>query len=66
LNNYLRCPISFYYENVLRIPIAKSEHACFGTAVLYALKRQFENLREEGGQPDKDLLVPDFERSMKR
>ncbi len=65
LNSYLRCPISFYYENLLRVPSAKNETACFGTAVHYALQRQFERIRE-GAQPDKTVLVNDFERSMKR
>ncbi|WP_439882338.1 ATP-dependent helicase [Pontibacter sp. MBLB2868] len=65
-NKYLRCPISFYYEDVLRVPMAKNEHACFGTAVHDALQRQLEYIRETGSEPNKEVLLHDFERSMKR
>ncbi len=37
LNNYLRCPRLFFYQNLLRVPAAKTKHACFGTAVHGAL-----------------------------
>jgi DNA helicase-2/ATP-dependent DNA helicase PcrA len=38
LNKYLRCPISFYYENILKIPAAKNRAMTFGTAVHDALE----------------------------
>ncbi len=39
LNRYLRCPIAFYYEDILRIPGAMSEAAAFGVAMHGALQQ---------------------------
>ena len=38
LNRYLRCPLAFYYEDLLNIPAATSEAAAFGTAMHGALQ----------------------------
>jgi len=40
LNRYLRCPLAFYYEDVLKVPAATSEAAAFGN-VLHASLQQF-------------------------
>jgi DNA helicase-2/ATP-dependent DNA helicase PcrA len=39
LNTYLYCPLSFYYEYVLRIPHTVSQQALFGTALHEALQK---------------------------
>ncbi len=44
LNKYLRCPLVFYYENVLRVPVLASEAAYFGIAMHDALCRGFEKM----------------------
>ena len=44
MNQYLRCPVSFYYENVLRVPVVQSEAASYGTAMHNALQRLFERM----------------------
>ncbi|MDW8228952.1 MAG: ATP-dependent DNA helicase [Saprospiraceae bacterium] len=41
LNRYLRCPLAFYYEDILKIPAATSEAAAFGLAMHRALQRFF-------------------------
>ncbi len=41
LNSYLQCPLSFYYEYVLRIPTLSSPAAAYGTAIHNALHRLF-------------------------
>jgi DNA helicase-2/ATP-dependent DNA helicase PcrA len=41
LNNYLKCPWNYYYNNLLRIPQAKDKHASYGTAVHNALRDLF-------------------------
>jgi DNA helicase-2/ATP-dependent DNA helicase PcrA len=33
LNRYLRCPLAFYYEDLLKVPGVTSEAAAFGTAM---------------------------------
>ncbi len=39
LNRYLRCPLAFYYEDLLKIPTATSEPAAFSLAVHRTLQR---------------------------
>jgi ATP-dependent DNA helicase UvrD/PcrA len=45
LNRYLKCPLSFYYEDVLKIPSVQSEAASFGIAMHDALRRLFDKMR---------------------
>lgn len=44
LNLYLRCPLAFYYEKILRAPVAWSEAAGYGAAVHNTLQRVFEQM----------------------
>ena len=46
LNSYLRCPVAFFYQNILRVPSAKGESSTFGTAVHYALDGLYKNLAD--------------------
>lgn len=50
LNNYLDCPLSFYYKNLIRIPTGKSESLEFGSAVHFALQRLFEEMQKDAQQ----------------
>lgn len=45
MNRYLRCPIAFYYEYILRAPEAKSDALGFGIAVHYALEQLYPKPR---------------------
>jgi DNA helicase-2/ATP-dependent DNA helicase PcrA len=61
LNNYLDCPLKFYYNNLIRVPSAKSEAAEFGTAVHEALKDFINHMMGNGKRyPDADYLVQQF------
>ena len=40
LNRYLRCPLAFYYEDILKVPATTTEATAFGT-VLHASLQQF-------------------------
>jgi DNA helicase-2/ATP-dependent DNA helicase PcrA len=61
LNNYLSCPIKFYYQNMIRVPSAKSDSLTFGSAVHYALQRLFEKMKEAGGIfPGSEAMLKDF------
>ena len=46
LNNYLNCPLGFYYNNLIRIPSGKSEATEFGSAIHYALEKLFRKMSE--------------------
>jgi DNA helicase-2/ATP-dependent DNA helicase PcrA len=41
LNKYLRCPLAYYFEEVLRVPLATSEAAATGLAIHTALQHYF-------------------------
>jgi DNA helicase II / ATP-dependent DNA helicase PcrA len=50
LNNYLKCPLEFYFKNLIRIPSPKNENTEFGSAVHYALEQLFSNMRDNNNQ----------------
>lgn len=43
LNAYMRCPVAFFYQHILRIPSAKSSSATFGSAIHNALEGVFNH-----------------------
>jgi DNA helicase-2/ATP-dependent DNA helicase PcrA len=49
LSKYLRCPLTFYYENILKVPFLKSDALAFGSAVHYALERMFKLMKDKQG-----------------
>ncbi|HMK03054.1 MAG TPA: ATP-dependent DNA helicase [Ferruginibacter sp.] len=77
LNNYLKCPLEFYFKNLLRIPSPKNEAAEFGSAVHHALEKLFRKMSAEamnresrpatsGQFPSKDEFIDDFTWYMNR
>jgi DNA helicase-2/ATP-dependent DNA helicase PcrA len=47
LNRYLRCPIAFWYEDILRVPGTISEAAAYGIAMHGALQRFFLKMKSD-------------------
>lgn len=65
LTEYLRCPVSFYFKYVLKVPTAKGEYLAFGSAVHYALEQLARKMLAGGKKfPGPDVLLQDFERAM--
>jgi len=61
LNNFLDCPLKFYYQNLIRVPAAKNESMAFGSAVHWAIERLFVKMRERNNVfPLSQELVDDF------
>ncbi|MFM7223363.1 MAG: ATP-dependent helicase [Bacteroidota bacterium] len=62
LNNYLNCPLEFFYHNLIRIPSPKNETLEFGSAVHYALESFFSKMKNSPTNtfPSKDTLINDF------
>jgi DNA helicase II / ATP-dependent DNA helicase PcrA len=61
LNNFLDCPLHFYYGSLVRVPMAKSEAAQFGTAVHEALSDFINHMMNNNKTyPDKDFLIMRF------
>ncbi|MBK8703552.1 MAG: ATP-dependent helicase [Saprospiraceae bacterium] len=68
LNRFLRCPLSFYYENVLRTPVLQSEAASYGIAVHQALQRVFDRMTASYDKhfPQEEEFVGFFEHAMEQ
>ncbi len=66
LNNYLKCPLQFYFQNLVRVPSGKSEATEFGSAVHYALEKLFSNMQATEQFADKQQFIKDFEWFMHR
>ncbi len=68
LNNYLKCPLEFYFKNLIRIPSPKNEASEFGSAVHHALEKLFRKMQESGREifPSKSEFIADFEWYMHR
>lgn len=50
LNNYLECPLKFYYHNFIQIPQAKNANLAFGSAVHDAIEGLFKEMKVRGEQ----------------
>ena len=46
LNKYLKCPLSFYFESILKVPSARNASTGFGTAMHHALNKFFEKIHD--------------------
>lgn len=68
LNNYLKCPLEFYFKNLIRIPSPRNEATEFGSAVHYALEKLFRKMQDSGKEqfPAKEEFVADFKWYMER
>jgi DNA helicase-2/ATP-dependent DNA helicase PcrA len=77
LNNYLKCPLNFYFNNLVRIPSGKSEATEFGSSVHYALEQLFRKMSARPGHsdgqdgkkeefPSKEIFIKDFDWYMHR
>lgn len=68
LNKYLKCPIAFYYETILQVPVAKNDAMAFGTAIHYALEKLFKKMVDSPVKafPAKEEVISDFEKALWR
>jgi len=68
LNNYLKCPLEFYFKTLVRIPSPKNEATEFGSSVHFALEQLFHKM-QDGGKNEfhsKEQFITDFEWYMHR
>jgi DNA helicase-2/ATP-dependent DNA helicase PcrA len=68
LNNYLKCPLHFYYNSLIRVPSGKSEATTFGSAIHDALNKFFKKMQDSAQSefPDMQTMVQDFNYYMHR
>ncbi len=65
LNKYLRCPVSFYFENILRVPAARSAVMGYGSAIHYALEMYYADRLKTDRFPEEEQLIRYFDKSMR-
>ena len=51
LNSFLKCPVAFFYQHIIRVPSAKNEAMTFGSAVHYALEMLYKHRQEQSELP---------------
>lgn len=68
LNRYLKCPLSFYYEYILKVPTLMSPAAAYGTAMHYALMKLFDKAMASPTKtfPSAKVFIQFFEKEMER
>jgi DNA helicase-2/ATP-dependent DNA helicase PcrA len=66
LNSYLKCPLGFYYQTIVRIPSPRNEAMEFGSAVHHALEGLFTKMKKTEEFPLLDDFLQDFTWYMKR
>jgi DNA helicase II / ATP-dependent DNA helicase PcrA len=68
LNNYLKCPLEFYFKNLIRIPSPKNEATEFGSSVHYALEQLFRKMQDSKTETfhSKQQFIDDFSWYMRR
>ncbi|HVG41831.1 MAG TPA: ATP-dependent DNA helicase, partial [Chitinophagaceae bacterium] len=67
LNNYLHCPLEFYFRNIVRIPSPKNEAMEFGSAVHHALEELYLKMQKNKNTfPPVEEFVTDFVWFMRR
>lgn len=66
LNKYLKCPITFYFETIIRVPTARNSSMGFGSAIHYALENYFLEMMASGSSifPGEARLLALFKKGM--
>lgn len=61
LNKYLACPLTFYFENILRVPSSRNKYNGFGNAIHAALESYFIEIKNKPTKlPPLDNLLQYF------
>jgi DNA helicase-2/ATP-dependent DNA helicase PcrA len=66
IRKYLRCKTAFYFENVLRVPMARTNNMGYGNAIHNALEKFVIKMKEdpEMKMPDLETLLGLFKKGM--
>ncbi len=65
LNNYLKCPWSFFYKNLFRIPEFKNSSLCKGTAMHTAIQKAYEEYARNGNITE-EFLIQEFKKAINK
>ncbi len=56
LNKYLKCPMSFYFETILKVPTARNKYMGFGRAMHRALEMYYDAVNKKTAEGPKTLI----------
>jgi len=56
LNKYLKCPMSFYFETILKVPTARNKYMGFGRAMHRALEMYYDAVNNKTDEGAKTLI----------
>src|SRR5579859_5701308 len=65
LNAYLRSPLDFVDDYLLKVPRVKPGYQAFGTAVHFALEQLFAYLQKNDKLPTQKMVLDQFEESLR-
>jgi DNA helicase-2/ATP-dependent DNA helicase PcrA len=68
LNDYLKCPRSFFFTRILKVPAPRNAAMAFGTSVHASLEFLFSEMTKSGAErfPRKESFLERFSREMER
>ncbi len=66
LNNYLDCPLKFYFQNLVMVPSGKNDSMTFGSSIHWALEKFFREVVETKEFPPVENILKDFDWYMVR
>jgi DNA helicase-2/ATP-dependent DNA helicase PcrA len=66
LNKYLKCPVTFYFETIVKIPSVKNPSLVFGTIMHKALEDFLTNSKKKGKILDQESLKAYFLSSLEK
>lgn len=68
VNKFLRCPIEFYFENIVKVPQARKPAPGYGRAIHFALETYFREIKKTNRQslPEVSIAISAFHYSMKK
>lgn len=64
LNNYLRCPLAFFYQQLIKVPMGRQENLAFGSAAHHALEKLFQKMQLTDVFPSRETFLQDFDTYM--
>jgi len=66
LNKYLRCPLSFYFENMLKVPMARNKSMGFGNAIHSTLEKYFKAINDDPNRniPEVSVMIDFYEKAL--
>jgi DNA helicase II / ATP-dependent DNA helicase PcrA len=65
-NQYLDCPLSFYYQSILKMPSSMSESGCYGIAMHHALGKWYAKMQASRSKtfPKKETLLRFYQKEL--